>query len=312
LKLVTFIYKNKEKIGHLSGDIDECNYTDKVYVIDISISFDYIDMIDFIKRDGINNSEIKEYIYSDEATKYPLSEVTLTTPINPRSLRDAYAFRQHVETSRKNRGLEMIKEFDDFPVYYYSSIDGIVGPGDVKVDDIFMKNLDFELEVAIIISREGKNIHCNEADDYIAGLMIMNDFSARHLQMQEMKLNLGPAKGKDFATSIGPVIVTPQEILDKTKKTSNGNQYKLDMECFINDKRISYDNLGNMSWTFAQIIERISMGTTIYPGDVIGSGTCATGCFLELNQKNNENWLRKGDKIKLRVDSLGTLINRIL
>ena len=202
-------------------------------------------------------------------------------------------------------------EFDDFPVYYYSSIDGIVGPGDIKVDDIFMENLDFELEVAIVISKEGKDINCNEADDYIAGLMIMNDFSARHLQMQEMKLNLGPAKGKDFATSIGPIIVTPEELLDKTERTSNGNQYKLDMECFINNKRFSYDNLGNMSWTFSQIIERISMGTTIYPGDIIGSGTCATGCFLELNQKDNERWLRRGDKVELRVDRLGTLTNKI-
>ena len=114
MKLVTFIYKNKQRIGHLCGDIDECAYIDKGYVVDISTSFDYMDMLDFIKKDGINNSEVKEYIYSDKAKKYPLSEVALTTPINARSLRDAYAFRQHVETSRKNRGLEMIKEFDDF------------------------------------------------------------------------------------------------------------------------------------------------------------------------------------------------------
>ena len=312
MKLVTFIYKNKKKIGHLCGDVDECDYADKGYVIDISTSFDYIDMLDFIKKDGINNNEVKEYIYSDKVKKYPLSEVILTAPINARSLRDAYAFRQHVETSRKNRGLEMIKEFDDFPVYYYSSIDGIVGPGDTKVDDIFMKNLDFELEVAIIVSKKGINISSKEADDYIAGFMIMNDFSARHIQMKEMKLNLGPAKGKDFATSIGPIILTPDELIDKIEKTPNGNQYQLDMECFINNKRLSYDNLGNMSWTFAQILERISMGTTIYPGDVIGSGTCATGCFLELNQKNNERWLRKGDKIELRVDKLGTLTNKIV
>tara|TARA_B100000959_G_C14871521_1_gene578557 strand:- start:71 stop:1009 length:939 start_codon:yes stop_codon:yes gene_type:complete len=312
LKLTTFIYDNKKRIGHLCGDIDDCNYIHKGYVVDISNSFDYVDMLDFIKKDGINNTEVKEYICSDKVKKYPLSEVSLIAPINPRSLRDAYAFRQHVETSRKNRGLEMIEEFDNFPVYYYSSVDGIVGPGDLKVDDIFMKNLDFELEVAVVISKEGKNISCNEADDYIAGFTIMNDFSARDLQMQEMKLNLGPAKGKDFATSMGPVIVTPEELSSVTKKTPNGNQYRLDMECFINDKKFSYDNLENMSWTFAQILERISMGTTIYPGDVIGSGTCATGCFLELNQKNNEEWLRSGDKVELRVDKLGTLTNRIL
>ena len=127
-----------------------------------------------------------------------------------------------------------------------------------------------------------------------------------------MKLNLGPAKGKDFATSLGPCLVTLDELENSTTKTNQGNQYKLDMECFINNERFSYDNLGNMSWTFGQIIERISMGTTIYPGDIIGSGTCATGCFLELNQKNNDRWLRKGDKIELRVDKLGTLTNKIV
>ena len=312
MKLVTFIYNNEKKIGNLCGDIDEYDFNSKGYVVDISAHFDYIDMLDFIKKDGFNNSNVKDYTHSDKAIKYSLSEIILATPIKARSLRDAYAFRQHVETSRKNRGLEMIKEFDDFPVYYYSNADGRVGPGDIKINELFMEKLDFELEVAIVISKKGKNISCNDADDFIAGLMIMNDFSARHLQMQEMKLNLGPAKGKDFATSIGPVIVTPEELLDITESTSNGNQYKLDMECFINNERISFDNLGNMSWTFAQIIERVSMGTTIYPGDVIGSGTCATGCFLELNQKINERWLKRGDKVELRVDKLGTLTNKIV
>ena len=141
--------------------------------------------------------------------------------------------------------------------------------------------------------------------------MIMNDFSARDLQMQEMKLNLGPAKGKDFATSLGPMIVTLDELPDIITKTEKGNHYSLNMECFINNEKISGDNLKNISWTFAQIIERVSMGTTIYPGDVIGSGTCATGCFLELNQTDNENWLKRGDKIELRVEKLGNLINYI-
>jgi len=129
--------------------------------------------------------------------------------------------------------------------------------------------------------------------------------------MAEMKLNLGPAKGKDFATSIGPFIVTPDEIINQTTETKNGNRYSLKMECFVNSEKISQDNLGNMTWTFAQIIERVSQGTKIYPGDVIGSGTCATGCFLELNQSNSEQWLQKEDIIELKVESLGSLINTI-
>tara|TARA_B000000532_G_C18510817_1_gene252985 strand:- start:84 stop:512 length:429 start_codon:yes stop_codon:yes gene_type:complete len=141
--------------------------------------------------------------------------------------------------------------------------------------------------------------------------MIMNDFSARDLQMAEMKLNLGPAKGKDFATTMGPFLVTPDELKNQIIPTESGNKLSLKMECFINSKKISEDNLINLSWTFSQIIERVSMGTRIFPGDVIGSGTCATGCFLELNQTNETQWLKKEDIIELKVESLGTLKNTI-
>ena len=303
MKLVSFTYKDKKKIGHIynSGDI-----------VDLSTFLNCNDMLDFINSGNIENKELKEYIDSKETIKYKQEEVNLELPLKPRSLRDAYAFRQHVETSRRNRGLQMIKEFDDFPVYYYSNSDGVIGPGNVNVDEIFINKLDFELEVAIIIGKEGKNISIKEADNHIAGFMIMNDFSARDMQMQEMKLNLGPAKGKDFATSLGPYILTTDELFNYTTNTEYGKQYKLDMKCYINDEIVSEDNLGNMSWTFAQIIERISMGTTIYPGDVIGSGTCATGCFLELNQSGNERWLSRGDEIILEVEKLGKLKNRIV
>ena len=186
-----------------------------------------------------------------------------------------------------------------------------MGPGNIHIDNVFMNKLDFELEIAILIGKEGINIDSREADNYIAGFMIMNDFSARDLQMAEMKLNLGPAKGKDFATTIGPFLVTPDELKDQVKQTERGNQISLKMECFINSKKISEDNLKNLSWTFAQIIERVSMGTRIFPGDVIGSGTCATGCFLELNQTNDAQWLKKEDVIELKVESLGTLKNTI-
>ena len=175
-----------------------------------------------------------------------------------------------------------------------------------------LEQLDFEFEIAVLISNGGKNIAWKNAHNHIGGLMIMNDWSAREIQFKEMKLNLGPAKGKDFATSLGPCIVTLDELSDNIIKTDNGNHYSLNMECFINNEKISEDNLENISWTFGQIIERISMGTTIYPGDVIGSGTCATGCFLELNQIDNERWLKRNDIIDLRVEKLGSLKNKII
>jgi len=302
MKLISYTHNNKASFGHQAT-------SDKV--IDIASKFNYVDVLDFISKSGQNNQDIISYIKSDDALSFDILDLKVASPIKPRSLRDAYAFRQHVETSRRNRGLEMIKEFDSFPVYYYSNAEATVGPGELYIDDIFMNKLDFELEVAVVISKEGINIDASQADNYIAGLMIMNDFSARDLQMEEMKLNLGPAKGKDFATSLGPIIATLDELLDNTTKTDKGNHYSLNMQCFINNHKISEDNLGNISWTFAQIIERVSMGTRIYPGDVIGSGTCATGCFLELNQTNKEQWLKRDDIVELKVEGLGSLINTI-
>ena len=299
MKLINYIYNGKPSFGH---------YVDSDKIIDIATKFNYTNILDLITN---SNQGVIDYLESSDPLVLSGTDVNILAPIHPRSLRDAYAFRQHVETSRRNRGLDMIEEFDDFPVYYYSNADAVMGPGDIHVNSIFMNKLDFELEVAILIGKEGINIACSDADSYISGFMIMNDFSARDLQMAEMKLNLGPAKGKDFATSIGPFIVTPDEIINQTTETRNGNRYSLEMECFVNSEKISQDNLGNMTWTFAQIIERVSQGTKIYPGDVIGSGTCATGCFLELNQSNSEQWLQKEDIIELKVESLGSLINTI-
>ena len=296
MKIAKYKYKDNVSYGHYAGSGE---------IIDLGSSF--VDIFDLLN----NKKRVNAYLESKNLLILDIDSVELLPPIKPRSLRDAYAFRQHVETSRRNRGLEMIKEFDDFPVYYYSNADAVMGPGNIHIDNVFMNKLDFELEIAILIGKEGINIDCKEADNYIAGFMIMNDFSARDLQMAEMKLNLGPAKGKDFATTIGPFLVTPDELKDQINQTERGNQISLKMECFINSKKISEDNLKNLSWTFAQIIERVSMGTRIFPGDVIGSGTCATGCFLELNQTNDTQWLKKEDVIELKVESLGTLKNTI-
>jgi fumarylacetoacetate (FAA) hydrolase len=144
--------------------------------------------------------------------------------------------------------------------------------------------------------------------------MIMNDFSARALQMEEMKLSLGPAKGKDFATGLGPYLVTLDELAPKSQKTPNGLSFDLGMRAFVNDVQVSTGNVKDMNWTFAQIMARASYGVTLYPGDVIGSGTCGTGCFLELNgSKITDNqWLKPGDRVALEIDGLGRLDNVIV
>src|SRR5664279_1546344 len=169
-----------------------------------------------------------------------LKDVHLMAPVpHPTSLRDGYAFRQHVETSRRNRGLEMTPVFDSFPVFYFGNHHTVSGPGPVHCMADHLKKLDFELEAAIVISRKGKNIQAEDADSYIAGLMIMNDFSARVLQMDEMLLNLGPAKGKDFATTTGPWLVTMDELKGcevSCKKNHTGKSWNLKMSATVNDK----------------------------------------------------------------------------
>jgi fumarylacetoacetate (FAA) hydrolase len=239
----------------------------------------------------------------------------------PSSCRDGYAFRQHVETARRNRGAAMIPEFDQYPIFYFTNHHGIIGPGEVSCMPDHFNKLDFELEAAIVICRHGRNIAVEEADGYIGGLMVMNDLSARTLQMEEMLLNLGPAKGKDFATALGPWLVTLDELepFETAPKSGHtGKNWNLSMVCRVNGTQVSQGNLGSMDWTFAEIIERASYGVNLYPGDVIGSGTVGTGCFLELNGTGKlndpgytEQWLQEGDVVECEIEGLGVLKNII-
>ena len=249
--------------------------------------------------------------------------VTLLAPVPfPTSCRDGYAFRQHVAAARRNRKVPMIPEFDQYPILYFTNHLAVQGPGDILCMPDHFKKLDFELEVAIVICKEGRNIRAEHADQYIGGLMIMNDMSARTLQMEEMLLNLGPAKGKDFSTVIGPWLVTLDELDNfeiPAKQGHVGKSWNLRMQCRVNGQQVSDGNVGDMDWTFAEIIERASYGVTLHPGDVIGSGTVGTGCFLELNGTGKlndpnytEQWLQEGDVIEMEIDGLGVLSNTIV
>ena len=317
MKFVTYLENKQEKIGLV--------YQDNIYdlnkihpqlpktliqlLADSDFSFPIIELIQKEIRQG----------------KYPntiVSNPHLIAPIpHPPSFRDAYAFRQHVETSRLNRGLEMIPEFDEIPVFYFSNHQAIQGPGKVYAMPEHFNQMDFELEIAIVIKKEGINIKAEEADEYIGGFMILNDLSARALQMQEMKLNLGPAKGKDFASMMGPFLVTADELQHckvKPKDGHIGSSYDLEMVCRINHIEVSRGNFKDMHWTFAEIIERISYGVKLFPGDIIGSGTVGTGCFLELNgtgKRKDSNyipqWLQPEDTIEMEIKGLGKLTNSV-
>ena len=246
----------------------------------------------------------------------------LIAPVpHPASCRDGYAFRQHVAAARRNRKVDMIPEFDQYPIFYFTNHNAIQGPGEIECMPDHFNKLDFELEVAVVLNKKGRNIKAADADSFIAGYMIMNDMSARTLQMEEMLLNLGPAKGKDFSTVIGPWLVTPDELEQyKTapKPGHTGNNYNLQMTCAVNGKQVSAGNMADMDWTFAEIIERCAYGCDVLPGDVIGSGTVGTGCFLELNGTgllNDANykpqWLQDGDLVEMEITGLGMLGNII-
>jgi fumarylacetoacetate (FAA) hydrolase len=246
---------------------------------------------------------------------YPLAKVTLRAPLpRPPSLRDGYAFRQHVETARRNRGLPMIPEFDRFPVFYFSNHHSVCGPGDVPVRPRHLEKLDYELEAAVVVGKGGRDLGVTASDQAIFGMTIMNDWSARSLQMEEMTLNLGPAKGKDFATSLGPWLVTVDELLPRATRTARGLVFDLEMRARVNGQPLSSGNVKDMRWTFAQILERASYGAELVAGDVIGSGTCGTGCLLELNgsKVTSDLWLKEGDVVTLEIDGLGQLENRVV
>ena len=196
------------------------------------------------------------------------------------------------------------KTWYDRPVYYKSNRFSVVGHENNIVIPTYADELDYELEWGVVIGKAGTNIKVNEASEYIAVYTIFNDFSARSIQLKEMKGRLGPAKGKDFDTgnSIGPCLVTPEEISDP---------YKLEMKAFINGELWSQGTTADMHWTFEEIISYISQSETLYPGEFIGSGTCSgkqgMGCGLE-----HGKYLKPGDTIELEVENLGTLRNKVI
>lgn len=318
MKLVTYKHQESQHLGIF--------HNDNIYPVSSIDSSIPNDMLTFLqegeatmnKAKAINASIVNEGKHTDVAI--PASNAELLAPItNPTSCRDGYAFRQHVAAARRNRGVEMIPEFDQFPIFYFTNHNAIQGEGDINLMPDHFEKLDFELEASIVIGKKGRNIRAAEADEYIAGYMIMNDMSGRALQMDEMKLNLGPAKGKDFSTIIGPWLVTPDELEQykvPAKQGHVGNSYDLNMKCWVNGELVSEGSMATMDWTFAEIVERCAYGVDVHPGDVIGSGTVGTGCFLELNgtaKRLNPDavpqWLQPYDVVEMEITGLGRLKN---
>jgi fumarylacetoacetate (FAA) hydrolase len=221
-----------------------------------------------------------------EHAEYRLDEVRLLAPVRrPPAVRDFYAFEQHVRNVRRS---EVPVEWYEIPVFYFSNPAAIYGPDeDVPYPD-GSEALDYELEVAAVIG----------ADGAIGGFTAMNDWSARDLQRRELKVGLGPSKGKDFATSLGPVVVTPDEL----------GHLRLEMVARVNGEERSRGNLGDMYHSWEAIVAHAAQNTELRSGDVLGSGTVGTGCILE---HGDERWLQRGDEVELEVEGIGVLRNRI-
>jgi fumarylacetoacetate (FAA) hydrolase len=239
---------------------------------------------------------------------FALDQVTFHSPIHPTTLRDGYAFEQHVKTANKNRGREVPEEWYQFPVFYFTNPNAVFGHEDIIPYPPYTQAMDYELEIAAVIGRGGMNIKPEDAPEHIFGYTIFNDWSARDIQRKEMVVGLGPAKGKDFASSFGPVIVTHESIAEKA--TDRPGVYELSMTARINGVEFSRGNFKDIHWSFGEIIARVSDSVMLYPGDVIGSGTVGTGCLLELT-KFQGPWLKSGDVVELEVENIGILRNTV-
>jgi 2-keto-4-pentenoate hydratase/2-oxohepta-3-ene-1,7-dioic acid hydratase in catechol pathway len=269
-------------------------------------------LIDLLGDDGERLAAAGERASKDPVEVFDLDAVTLLPPIpQPPSVRDFYAFEQHAKVARKGRGLEMDPDWYELPVFYFTNPAAVVGSGAEVAVPPGSAELDYELEVAAVVGMGGSDLDPEVAERHIAGFCVMNDWSARDLQRREMKLSLGPAKGKDFATTLGPFLVTPEELAPHR----SGSSYALAMRAEVNGKEYSRGSLGDVYWSFGEMLAYASRGTRLVSGDVIGSGTCGTGCILELSLVHGSDaypWLQPGDEVVAEVEHLGRLVNRVV
>ncbi|MGE5178966.1 MAG: fumarylacetoacetate hydrolase family protein [Bacteroidota bacterium] len=246
------------------------------------------------------------------AVRFGAGDVSLQSPVaHPPSLRDFYAFETHVRNARARRGLQVPPEWYEAPAFYFSNPGALLGDGAPVARPAATKALDYELEIACVIGKRARDVAADDWRSVVAGFTVLNDWSARDVQRKEMAVGLGPAKGKDFATSLGPALVTLDELEDRmTPVEGAGHRLDLAMEARVNGKTLSRANAKDLHFTFGQMIARASADVYLFPGDVIGSGTAGNGCLLELGPETHP-WLEAGDEVTLEIERLGTLTNRV-
>ncbi len=320
MKLVTF--KNKKGISK-SGWLKDNGVVDMNLISNGKLP---ADMLSFIDNHESYFSIIKELKLEDAAPTYALSEVQLLAPLpNPRSFRDYIGFEQHMLNASRSFGHTIGEAWYDMPIFYFTNHHAIYGPDDEIKRPLKETRLDIELELAVIIGKKGKDIKAAEADQYIFGYTIFNDWTARAIQKKEMEIPLGPHKGKDFANAIGPCIVTADEMEQYKVPFSasyfeaplrvpavKGNRFDLKMTSRINGQTVCEGNYKTIHYNFAQMMERASENNvTLYPGDILGSGTVGWGSLIENNFKVHRP-LEPGDVVELEIEGIGMLRNKVV
>ena len=250
-----------------------------------------------------------ERIAAWKGPRYRESEFSFLPPVvRPPSFRDFYAFEQHVKTSRAKRGLEVPPAWYEIPVFYFSNPTALVGHDAEVFAPTGCNELDYELELGVVIGRGGRDIPEEHAWEHVFGFTIINDLSARDLQRQEMSVGLGPAKGKDFATAVGPWMVARNRFVDRT----DGATLTLEMSARVNGRELSRGNVAALHHSIPKMIAYASRDAELFPGDLIGTGTVGSGCILELGPENTGGWLKPGDVVELEVERIGVLRTRIV
>lgn len=240
-----------------------------------------------------------------------LAGLTLRAPLQPRSIRDSTGFLQHLRNCQAAADIPVDERHQQFPAFYFSNHAAVVGPHDEVPISPGSEMFDFELEVCAVIGKPGSTIPLDRAEDHVAGYMLFCDWSARDLQLHEMPLGLGPAKGKDGANTLGPMLVTPDEI----EPYRSGNAFDLAMTGYVNGEQVSEGRWDTVDWGFADMIAYTSRGTRLLPGDVLGSGTVPSGCLFEhyaMKSDRFRGWLQPGDEVRLVVEQLGEIRNRVV
>lgn len=268
-------------------------------------------LVDLLGGDGERMAAAAERAMREPAEVVPEAEARFLAPVpEPPSIRDFYAFEEHVRTAATAIGHDVSPVWYEIPLFYFTNPAATRGPYDDVPIAPGSRSFDYELEIAAVVGRPGSDLDPAVAEEHIAGYMVMCDWSARDVQAQEMKGHLGPAKGKDTATSFSAFLVTPDEL----EPCRAGNAYDLKMTASVNGRPYSSGTFSSIYWRFGELLAYASRGTTLRPGDVIGSGTVGTGCILELARVHGQDaypWLKPGDQVRLEVDRIGVISSTI-